>query len=79
MNNITDLTLGCFAELQNLPFSQKHFDKPEFQKYFQDMIQGKVILISYDKITLVNHNGEYQDFYPIPPLSGDIYCRVIDD
>jgi hypothetical protein len=79
MNTIIEtLHLGQIVQLENAPFSQKHLLDPKFQHYFQGKVTGRIVSLSYDVILLENRE-ECLKFYPIPPLSGDIFCTILSN
>jgi hypothetical protein len=80
MSHIPDwqmsLRLGDYVLLENMPYSQKHFNDPSCQHYFR-AIRGTIYSLSLEKITVLNDKGHQEDFYPIPPLSGEVIVEKL--
>ena len=71
------LRLGDYVLLENIPYSQKHFNDPSCTHYFR-AVCGTIFALSPEKITVLNHDGEKEGFYPIPPMSGDVMVKQME-
>ena len=75
--------IGDLIRVQNIPFSQKHFNNPELEHWFvpkEGIFQGKV----YDQEQFIGYlienmeNGVLEVFFPMPELSGECFLEKID-
>lgn len=75
---IQEIHIGDYVRLENLPYSQKHFENETLKHYFKGYIEGHIQYIQYDRIHLITNEGKTETFFPIPPLSGQFFWEIID-
>lgn len=64
--------------LENMPYSQKYHYKPEINNRAYMKATGFVKNSTIDVILLENEQHQIIEFYPIPPLSGQLYIEKLN-